>query len=519
MDEYNICQSDLKRLISVLHSARLGVWDWYITTNRVALNSDWKSMLGYGDDEVSDTLDSWSRLIHPDDNTRVMAELEKHLSGRTEHYESEHRLLHKNGNFIWVLDTGKVVEYTGDGKPYRATGIHQNITMRKDLEIGLKRALEAKDIFMASISHDINNLLNCISLPGQIIRIRDTDLLFTDQVTMILKSVDSLSTLIKDIMDYVKFGHTDLRLDRSLEDIVALVEDCTDVLRPLSDSKGMTVAVNFEGDTCLVEVDRNRFKQVMTNLISNSIKYGKQGGYVKVEISNDAIAASGVLNIMVSDNGCGMSESVRSRLFNPFERGSNGHGYGLGMCIVEKIIKLMGGAVEVWSEEDVGTNVMLTIPIPRTGLEKQRYSPKRLVRDIKAIYAEDNDTHYDMLRTALPDMRFIRACDGRHLVNLALSVPHDIIITDISMPILSGCEATRELRDIGYSRPIIAVTGNVYRDEVAGYYAAGISKVISKPYSVETLVNTINSLILEVEEDYQEVSCPPPTSNGPPHHT
>ena len=121
-------KKDFDRLESVLHSARLGIWDWFPQTNEVIFNRDWKKMLGYQMDELSDELSTWERLVHPEDMPEISDILSKHMAGGSEFYESQHRLLHKDGHYIWILDTGQIVERDKDGNPTRVVGIHQDIS-------------------------------------------------------------------------------------------------------------------------------------------------------------------------------------------------------------------------------------------------------------------------------------------------------------------------------------------------------------------------------------------------------
>ena len=111
-----------------------GLWDWDITNNRVFFSSNWKKMLGYCDDEISNSLNEWQRLVHPDDWTDTMAKVQLHLEGKTPTYSSEHRLLCKDGKYKWILDRGLVVSRDEQGKPLRAIGTHTDITERKHME-------------------------------------------------------------------------------------------------------------------------------------------------------------------------------------------------------------------------------------------------------------------------------------------------------------------------------------------------------------------------------------------------
>lgn len=131
-----------ERLEVVLEGAGLGSWHWHVPSGRVTFDERWAAMLGYGLDEVEPDLRSWERLVHPDDMTAAMQVLTAHLEGRTPVYECEHRLRHKDGHWIWVLDRGRVVERDAEGRPLVATGTHLDITARKTTEAALAASEE-----------------------------------------------------------------------------------------------------------------------------------------------------------------------------------------------------------------------------------------------------------------------------------------------------------------------------------------------------------------------------------------
>lgn len=119
------------RMNFALEGAKLGLWDWRIDTGRVVFNSIWAEMLGYTLDELAMSITTWTELVHPDDWAAIDAALQSHLAGQTAVYQSEHRMRHKDGHWVWVFDTGRVVERDGDGRALRAVGIHQDISDRK----------------------------------------------------------------------------------------------------------------------------------------------------------------------------------------------------------------------------------------------------------------------------------------------------------------------------------------------------------------------------------------------------
>ena len=119
-----------QQLALALHGAELGLWDWQVSTGRVSFDARWAQMLGYRVEEVEPDVHSWAALVHPDDWPQVQAELQPHLDGRTAAYRCEHRLRHRDGHWIWVLDAGRVVERDAEGRALRAVGIHLDVTER-----------------------------------------------------------------------------------------------------------------------------------------------------------------------------------------------------------------------------------------------------------------------------------------------------------------------------------------------------------------------------------------------------
>ncbi|GAB4291468.1 MAG: hypothetical protein Kow0096_05680 [Thiohalomonadaceae bacterium] len=141
-----------QRLEMALSGADLGLWDWHIPNDHVTFNARWAAMLGYRPDEIGPDISTWKRLIHPDDMTAIDEALQRHFRGETPLYETEHRLRHKDGHWVWVLDRGKVMERAEDGSPLRAVGTHLDITERKLAEERL-RASETMLQRAQAVSH------------------------------------------------------------------------------------------------------------------------------------------------------------------------------------------------------------------------------------------------------------------------------------------------------------------------------------------------------------------------------
>ena len=135
----------VEELKLIIDGARLGTWNWDISSGEVIFNKRWLAMLGYNMDEINPNVDSWKELVHPDDWEMVMENLQAHLNGETSVYSVEHRLRHKSGKWIWVLDAGKVLRRTQTGEPLRAFGIHLDLSEQKEAQLLLGKAKEESD--------------------------------------------------------------------------------------------------------------------------------------------------------------------------------------------------------------------------------------------------------------------------------------------------------------------------------------------------------------------------------------
>jgi PAS domain S-box-containing protein len=511
LDKSENAIKDLQRLESVLHSARIGIWDWYLKTNYVVFNEDWKAMVGFGMSELENNLGTWERLIHPDDKEETYKVLNEHLSGKTPYYESAHRLLHKNGNYIWILDTGQIVERDQEGNAIRATGIHKDITFLKELQLSLEKANASKDIFMADISHEFKNMLHGILLPSQMLLENEIDFEKIELLKIISSSGELLSSIITDILDYNKMNSHSMTLNIKKIDLITLIEESIFILKENACDKHIEIMIETDiQKPFIINTDPTRIKQLFINILSNAIKYNKDHGYVKIILLKE----KNIFKITFIDNGIGMSPEYLKNIFKPFERDlskvNSINGHGLGLSIVKKIITLMNGDIEVWSKSNVGTNILITLPIDintnmnattninTTDKESIKEEVKIIKKGLKIILADDNATNLMMIRNILKAQGciIIEARDGSELLETALNTDYDLIITDISMPKLTGDEVIKILRNKhNNKKPVIAVTGNVFKDDIERYLETGINEIISKPYKIAILIETINTVV------------------------
>jgi PAS domain S-box-containing protein len=376
-----------ERFALAVQGSKDGIWDWDLTRDEVYFSPRWKSMLGYEDHEISNRFEEWEGRLHPQDRDRALATIDDYFQGRLPEYELEHRLLHKDGSYRWILARG-VACRGPDGKPYRMAGSHSDITQRKRAEEDLQRAKEAaeeanraKSQFLANVSHEIRTPLNGIL--GMTELALDTPLTDDqrDYLSTVKSSTHALLAVINDLLDFSKMesGRYELvPIEFALRD--ALV----DALKPLAFrafAKGLELA--YEVDAAVPDRlvgDWYRLQQVLVNLVGNAVKFTERGEVVVAvsfadsnsEAASAANPQSAIRNLQFSvrDTGIGIPLDKVNAIFEPFVQadGSMSRKYGgtgLGLAISAKLTAMMGGRIDVTSTPGRGSTFSFAVPLAR----------------------------------------------------------------------------------------------------------------------------------------------------------
>ncbi len=329
-----------------LEGAGDGVWDWDVPTGKVFYSHRLKAMLGYADDEIGDTLDEWHKRIHPEDREHVYAELRRHFDGDAPVYVSEHRLLCKDGTYKWILDRGKIITRTPDGRPKRAIGTHSDITDRKRQEEELRRKNEEMERFAYTASHDLKSPL--VTIQGFLGKLRkDLEDGDRSQVDVDLRFMENAAAkmggLLEELLELSRIGRkVNPPEDASLQD---LAREAIELVAGRIAERGVSVRVT---DTPYVlHGDRPRLREVFQNLIDNAVKFMGDQPAPQVEIGVEERNGAPVL--FVRDNGMGIDPRHQQRLFGLFEKlNPEIEGTGMGLAIVKRIVELHGG--RIWLE-------------------------------------------------------------------------------------------------------------------------------------------------------------------------
>jgi len=522
----------------VLKGAGLGTWDWNMQTDEAQFNTRWAEMKGYSLDEIKPHLNSWKNLVHPDDLPGVYEILNAHLEGKTPFYEAEFRMRHKSGDWLWILDKGKVVERDKDGKPIRAAGTHLDITERKRAEQELKqlnRQLEAsveranlmtqeavmadlaKSQFLANMSHEIRTPMNAIIGFSEVLSEEELAEEQKHYVDIIRESAENLLQLVNDILDFSKMEAGKLSIeiiDCPLEHLFAVVES---LMRPSAIEKGLEFGIRQCGQLpANIRTDPVRLRQCLINLINNAIKFTEKG-HVCVSVSRQEIDNQPYIRFDVEDTGIGIAADKQKEIFNVFTQTDSTDtrkygGTGLGLAITKQLTQLLNGRITLTSEKGKGSVFSLIVPAGVDVESQPAYKGYRLADELKqeppdahqqhkfsgtVLVAEDSLSNQVLIRLLLErlDLEVTIAADGKEAVDKALSQPFDLIFMDMQMPNMNGYSAAKKLRKNGITTPIVALTAHAMKGDRQKCIFVGCNDYLPKPINRKDLLRTIRKYL------------------------
>lgn len=375
----------------------------------------------------------------------------------------------------------------------------------KDARSRAEDAARAKSAFLANVSHEIRTPMNGVLGMAEVLcrsDLPDREAKFADALH---RAGENLLTILNDILDFSKIEANGVTLEQCPFDPRILVEDAAAVMRASAENKGLVLDVSIDADVAKNLVgDRGRLHQVLANLIGNAVKFTQTGG-VSVTLTPPECGESG-LRVMVADTGVGIPEDRLGSIFDEFVQAEASTarrfgGTGLGLSISRRLIEAMGGTIGVASEVGLGSKFWFEVALPEANERADAADEPtegagdicgRRGRPVCILVADDNDVNRLVVTNLLGRDAATIVCvsDGGEAVDAFMTAdrPFDIILMDVSMPVVDGVAATKRIREIERSRsrlrtPIVALTAHADPGDLARFIAAGMDDHLTKPVS------------------------------------
>lgn len=365
-----------------------------------------------------------------------------------------------------------------------------------------ERASLAKTQFLATMSHEIRTPLNAILGFAALAHERlDRDPELRRQIQLIRKAGESLLTIINDVLDLSKIEAGKIELEERPLNLRELVEDCLSMTRGLAKQKGIALECSVAPSIpARIVADEARLRQVLLNLLNNAVKFTVSGS---VALSVAPVEGSDAMAVEITDTGIGISPDRISHLFQDFVQGDGSisrhyGGTGLGLSISRRLITLMGGLIGVTSVVGQGSTFHFTLPLVEAEAEIDDGTspgpvPAQAVTPRSILLVDDLSINLEivgeMLRSAGHCVTSVN--NGPSAIVAWRDGRHDLILMDVQMPGMDGLETTRRIRDLdGQARhvPVIALTANVFSQQIESYRDAGMNDHLGKPFYREDLL-------------------------------
>ena len=385
----------------------------------------------------------------------------------------------------------------------RCHDTERHFDMNRKLQLALENETKANQVkmrFLASMSHDIRTPINGIIGMLQVIqRCGDDKQRIKDAYDKMWISSTHLLSLVNDILDIRTLETDSVVLENKsfkLSQLLGRVQTIID-LQASNYKIELFMKTQIEHDHLMGSPIH--IEKVLLNLLSNAIKYNKPNGKVYLSVKEKVDC----FEFVVEDTGIGMSEEfVQNKLFKPFvQKNTRIDGAGLGMSIVQELVKKMNGSIEVKSKENKGTLFIVCLPleVDKNPVKTQSLKPKTVsIENLSILVVEDNVINMEVIEFMLQSEGAIvyKARNGKEAVEQFGQIKNlDLILMDLMMPIMDGYEATLQIRKKDKKIPILAMSANAYMQDIQKCYQAGMNGHISKPLYLEDLKDRIIQIL------------------------
>ncbi|MEC4088034.1 response regulator [Pseudoalteromonas rubra] len=489
----------------VQESSLDGIWFWDLENPEEEWMSDklWRT-LGYDPDTKTHNISEWQSIINQDDLAKAMENFNRHAEDPANPYDQIVRYQHANGSTVWIRCRGMILR-NDQGEPIRMLGAHTDVTKVKESEQQAIDALRARDRFFARMSHEIRTPLFGMLGVAESLKssVQDPDIL--RDLHTILDCGEQLQSLLNDILTLTKLEAG--KLTTSLE-TVSLQHVFLHLQRLYDDTarkKGLTLEVTqADCETIFCQTDKVRLTQILSNLVSNAIKYTKQG-----KVSLSANYHNGQCELIIQDTGVGIKDIAT--VCEPYSQEKHADltgigSSGLGLDVVIQLCDMLGYEFSLQSEVNTGTTATIGLTAQQDlsqrnrEQEHQQHNLEPTLQLGNVLVVDDNAINLIVANRMLEGHCTLldNAQNGIEALNKLQSGPHyDVVLLDINMPGMSGYDVLKQLTALSLptTPKIVMLSADAYEATKVTCLELGAHDYLVKPYSQNQLFTVLDRLL------------------------
>lgn len=411
---------------------------------------------------------------------------------------------------IWFISGAP--HYNDKGEIIGSIGVHLDITEQKNLEKALEKAKDkaeeasrTKELFLANMSHEIRTPLNIILGMTRLIKKETLNDRLNEYVNHSQYAANHLLSIINDILDMSKIEFGEMKIQLNQFNLHSLSNALESIFTPNAEEKGLMFLYSISDEIYENLLgDDLRIRQVLINLIGNALKFTEKGFVsLNIRLISENLDSQKIL-FEINDSGIGMSEDFVNHIFDKFSQEANKAnrkyaGTGLGMTICRDLLSLMDSELKIESKKGEGTKISFELEFKKlyTSISEKEYVNEifKNVTGKKVLLVEDNKINRLIAGKSLEIIGCIykEAVNGLEALELLKNETFDLILMDIQMPEMDGVEATKIIRnELKITIPIIALTANVFKQDIDSYLAVGMNDFIIKPFEEENFFEKIS---------------------------
>lgn len=385
----------------------------------------------------------------------------------------------------------------------------------RNAQADAEAANRAKSEFLSRMSHELRTPLNAVIGFAQLLGMEEATERQKESINHISRAGRNLLDLINEVLDVARLDAGRVQFNMETVDVLELLQELSNATAPSAAKRRIELrTVKPDGGEPFVLADRERLKQVMVNLLSNGVKFNREGGTITLAVTRTDVKT---WRISVTDTGAGIPQEKISRLFVPFERlgtpeGGIEGGTGLGLALCQRLVRALQGRIGVTSTVGVGSTFWIELPAGEDSPKPDRVpaliesalpTPEPAEKTHKVLYIEDDPTNFCLLERILAprkDIKLLSALQGRLGLAIAREEKPDLILLDMNLPDMTGEQVLRTLKGSRSTDgiPVIAVTGELPGEREHELKALGITTMLFKPYKV-TDITTLLERVLPVK--------------------